>query len=267
MSMTVFRMIIDQSSSSPFVKPVIKLIGLGEPLLNPRIASMVRYAKRKGLEVTLVSNFALAKPKILEEFVEAQLDYLGVSMDSASPKVFEKIRVGAKFEDVVRNVKHVVKAKERMNSSRPLILFRTTIVEDNVKDTSAITEFAKSLDVDHVLFGNEIKSLKAAKGFSPLKLPVSEQSNSKEKRRAFTKSSVCPALRRCYITYDGRVLPCNYLMMMVPREEYASIEFGNINQNSLCSIWFSTKYRQFRVLKGLGYRFPFCSGCPLRTGS
>jgi len=247
------------------VKPAIKLIGLGEPLLNPRIVSMVRYAKRKGLEVTVVSNLTLAKPKILEEFVEAQLDYLGVSMDAASLKVFEKIRVGAKFEDVVSNVKHLVKKKERMNSSKPTILFRTTIGEDNIEEIPAIVELAKSINVDYVNFGNEIKSLKTTYGFSPLKIPVSERSNGKEKKSAVTKSSICPALRRCYITYDGKVMPCNYLMMLVPREEYPSIEFGNITQNSLRNIWFSTKYRQFRVLKGLGYQFPFCNGCPTRT--
>jgi radical SAM protein with 4Fe4S-binding SPASM domain len=241
---------------------VIKLIGLGEPLLNPNIGAMVRYAKRKGLEVTIVSNFSLVKPQILEELVEAQLDYLGVSMDAASSELFEKIRIGAKFEDVVNNVRHLVRLKQKTNSSKPIIIFRTTISEYNNEEIPAITELAKSLNVNYVIFGNEIRSLRRTYASTPLKIPaVCEQTNCKEKKSTVTKFSVCPALRRCYITYDGKVMPCNYLMMMVPREEYSSIAFGNITQNSFHKIWFSAKYRKFRLLKGLGYKFPFCKGC------
>jgi MoaA/NifB/PqqE/SkfB family radical SAM enzyme len=89
MSPNVFKLIIDQLVCLPFKKPTLRLVGLGEPLLNPHIISMVRYAKRKGFLVDLVSNFTLANPKTMEKLVETQLDYLGVSLDAASPKVFE----------------------------------------------------------------------------------------------------------------------------------------------------------------------------------
>ena len=95
MSMDIFKTIIDSVSSPLLVKPVTKLFGLGEPLLNPHISSMVQYAKEKGLEVDLVSNFTLVSRDISEKFIEAQLDSMSVSLDSASPEIFEKTIVSA----------------------------------------------------------------------------------------------------------------------------------------------------------------------------
>lgn len=109
MSSDVFKSIIHQSWLSRLVKPIIKIIGLGEPLLNPNVVSMVKHAKSNGLTVEVVSNFTLADLNLLESLVESQLDYLGVSMVAASPQVFERIRAGAKFEDVINNVKEILK--------------------------------------------------------------------------------------------------------------------------------------------------------------
>lgn len=261
MSMHVFRLIIDQLVCSPFGKPTIRLVGLGEPLLNPHIASMVRHAKRRGLFVELVSNFTLANPKILEELVEAQLDVLGVSLDAASPRVFEKIRVGAKFEDVIGNVKQFLKTRERMNSAKPTIYFLSTINEDNVEEIPAIAELAKSIGVDQVVFSNQTESRKRTYEHLRLKRNVSESSPCEENKSEKTKSSSC-GISRCYVTYDGKVLPCNILMMLIPRQAYSEFVFGDITQNSLRSIWFSKRYKQFRVLNAKGYHFHFCNGCP-----
>ena len=262
MSMDVFKLIIDQSVSLHLVKPVIKLIGLGEPLLNPHIASMVEYAKRKGLRVEIVSNFTTVNPKILAKFVEAQLDSLCVSLDAASPEIFERIRVGAKFDEVIGNVKSFLKIRKDMNSVKPRVFFNSTINEDNVKEIPAIVELAKSVGVDGVNFANQIVSNK--EGYEhPLFTTLSfEKSHGKTEVWTHGKVNNCPAMRRCYITSDGKVMPCNFLMELISREEYPRFQFGDITQSSFRSIWFSKRYRQFRVGKALGFHPYFCSSCP-----
>lgn len=262
MNMDVFKLIIDQSINSQFVKPVIKLIGLGEPLLNPKIAFMVEYAKRKGLTVETVSNFTIINPKVLEKLVEVQLDSLAISLDAASPQAFERIRVGAKFGEVINNIKLFLKIRENMNSVKPRVIFRTTITKENVKEIPAITELAKSIAVDDVGFTKQIVSDKEDYECPRFMTVGAEKSQGKTKFWIQKKTSTCPAMRRCYITYDGKVMPCNYLMEIMPRDKYPQFEFGDITKNSLHSIWFSKSYRQFRVRKALGFHPYFCNSCP-----
>jgi radical SAM protein with 4Fe4S-binding SPASM domain len=261
MSTDVFKSIIDKSWRSRLVKPIIKIIGLGEPLLNPNVLSMVKHAKSNGLTVEIVSNFTLADPKFSECLVEAQLDYLGVSVDAASPQVFERIRAGAKFEDVINNVKEILKIRKSQNSTKPKVFFRSTINKENSDEVPAIKELAKSIGVDYVIFSNQIVSSKEKDTQPSLTTHAS--------RKAYNaslwikkKTSLCPAMRRCYVTHDGKVMPCNFMMMLIPREDYPLFEFGNVTQNSLLSIWFSKRYKQFRIQKALGVHPYFCKNCP-----
>lgn len=261
MGMNVFKLTIDQSWRSRLVNPVIKIIGLGEPLLNPNVVSMIKYAKSKGLTVEIVSNFTLADPKLSEDLVEAQLDYLGISVDAASPQVFERIRVGAKFEDVITNIKEFLKIRKSQDSAKPEVFFRSTINEENSAEVPAIKALAKNVGVDRVVFSNQIKSSKENDTQLPLTTFKSKNPDN-AKSWVKKKSSSCPAVRRCYVTHDGKVMPCNFMMMLLPREDFPLFEFGDVTQNSLLSIWFSKKYRQFRVQKALGFHPYFCKNCP-----
>lgn len=266
MSMDVFKLIIDQSASSRLVKPVLKLIGLGEPLLNPHIGSMVEYAKKKGLYVDVVSNFTLGNPKIFEKFIEAQLDSLCVSLDAASPEVFERIRVGAKFDEVINNVKLFLGIRKSMNSVKPRVIFRSTINEDNAAEIPAIVELARSINIDGVGFTNQIVSGKENCEYPHLATPSFGKSQGKNRRLFMEANLCCPAMRRCYITFDGKVMPCNFLMEIIPRNEYPRFEFGDVTQDSLHSIWFSKRYKQFRVGKASGVHPYFCNSCPCLLG-
>lgn len=41
----------------------------------------------------------------------------------------------------------------------------------------------------------------------------------------------CVALKGCYITYDGKVLPCNRLTQLIPRKEYLPYYLGDLKKN------------------------------------
>jgi len=262
MSVDVFKTIIDWALSSLLVKPVTKLFGLGEPLLNPHISSMVQYAKKKGLEVGIVSNFTLVSRDISEKFIEAQLDSMCVSLDAASPEVFRKIRVGAELDEVIGNVELFLRIRKDMNSTKPQIFFNSTINRNNVKEIPAIVKLARNVGVDGVNFANQI-----VPGTKRYEYPLFEtlrfgKSHGEADVWVQEKASICPALRRCYVTFDGKVMPCNFLMEIIPREKYQKFEFGDITKNSFRSIWFSNRYQQFRIRKTLGFHPYFCHSCP-----
>ena len=83
MDFAVYTGIID--SLEAFADPirVIRLYKEGEPLLNPRFADMVRYAKKsaKVLRVDTTTNASLLTPERSLEIIDAGLDRLNISVE------------------------------------------------------------------------------------------------------------------------------------------------------------------------------------------
>jgi MoaA/NifB/PqqE/SkfB family radical SAM enzyme len=70
---------------------VLSLTG-GEPFLNPDLARIARYAKRKGLIVYTGTNGTLLDEKRLKALKDSGLDALWISYESTDDTVFEKNR-------------------------------------------------------------------------------------------------------------------------------------------------------------------------------
>jgi len=151
-----------------------------------------------------------------------------------------------------------------MNSFKPRIFFRAAINANNANETEGITMLARTIGVDGAYFTNQIKPNKESLNQVPNIKPTFQESLSEQNSNILEEKSVCEVMRKCYITFDGKVLPCNYLMEMIPREKYWQFEFGDISCDSLRNIWLSTRYKQFRVRVASGYHPYFCSTCPIR---
>ncbi len=79
--------------------------------MHPRFFDMVRYAVARGLKVTTNSNMTLVNERRAAEFVASGLHTLHISLDGATADTFERIRHGAHFERVLRNIDLVKAAK------------------------------------------------------------------------------------------------------------------------------------------------------------
>src|SRR5260221_5729804 len=77
----------------------------GEPLLHKEIVEFVRIAKDAGIiDVKLNTNATGLSERIARGLLDVGLDTLVFSVDSAVREQFEKIRIGAKFDQVVANI-------------------------------------------------------------------------------------------------------------------------------------------------------------------
>jgi radical SAM protein with 4Fe4S-binding SPASM domain len=266
MSFELFKSIIDQFKQRSFLRRKIDLTGVGEPLLNPKLMPMIEYAKGHGLEVSFVSNFTLMNQETATELIKAKLDRLYISVDAGSREIFEKMRPGADFETVTDNVRLFVEARKNQNADTPKLVFRSTISEDNAGETAALIRLAEILGVDGIVFFPQLvprKRYYSSDLFAPpsradTSLAVVENSTPSPER-----APICRSYSRCYITFDGKVLPCPCLTQMIPREQYSRFQFGDIQNSPFVKIWFSTKYRQFRVRGALGRPYmSLCKYCP-----
>ena len=100
----------------------VSLFGLGEPLLNGHLAAYVRRLSAAGVEVAFTTNATLVDDRKAEELATAGLDRVTVSIDGATPGVYESIRVGARFDDVVSGIRAFAKARRRFGRPRSLSL-------------------------------------------------------------------------------------------------------------------------------------------------
>jgi radical SAM protein with 4Fe4S-binding SPASM domain len=262
-----FRSIINQLRRSRFGTLQVDLTGVGEPLLNPNLISMIKYAKRGGFKVGFTSNLTILNESMAEELVNTNLDYLYVSFDGATKETFEKLRVGANFEKVISNIEFLLKKRTERKKSELLVKLTATVSYGNSKEILDLVKIAEDLGVNSINFNRQIIPGKEhwKHEFRAITL---------WKRRAIASVKIgrmaiplrrpqpCVALKGCYITYDGKVLPCNSLIQIFPRKEYNRVQVGDLKQNTLDEIWFSKSYRLFRTHLALGRHPFFCKYCP-----
>lgn len=268
MPLQLFKSIIDQLKNSNFVLRRLDLTGLGEPLFHPNLVNMIKYATDYGFKVSLTSNFTLINKENSLDLIDSELDYLYVSFDGASKSTFEKMRIGTNFEKIVDKVKLFIKMRKELNSKKPKLMFETTISEDNVQEVPQIVELAESLRVDGIYFFREVKPGKrdyADDSFSLMDLKDLAKSSIEILVNQPDKAGFCVGMFGCYITFDGKVLPCNRLIQLASRKEYVRYQFGDLNRNSLSEIWFSDSYKRFRRRLALGMTSSFCKSCPTKA--
>ncbi len=111
MSWEVFRKIIDRIDSIPNYSPRVALHMNGEPALHKEFIRFCRYAASKGLYTFIHTNGTLLHPKIAKELIEAGLSEISFSFEGEDPELYEKIRVNAKFDIVVRNIRELLRVR------------------------------------------------------------------------------------------------------------------------------------------------------------
>jgi radical SAM protein with 4Fe4S-binding SPASM domain len=244
----------------------VTLVGLGEPLLHPQLFSIIRSAKERGLIVSLISNFTLIDRETSLSLINSGLDYLFVSFDSGTKSVFEKIRTGASFEEVIDKVKLFVKTKKEVKAKTPAFFLKSTVSRRNSKEIRQLISLAGSLGVEGINFG---------KLFGEEKDYIHDPScflNMEEFNGSVTiidpceigKFYQCDGLAGCYITFDGRVLPCGIMMQAISRSEYPRFQLGDLRIDTIDRVWRSGKFKQFRKqIKSHSQPYlPICEECP-----
>lgn len=109
MDFDLYKKIIDDLCMFENPIKVLRLYKDGEPLLNPRFADMVRYAKERGcaLQVDTTTNGSLLSPEKNLEIISAGLDRIHVSLNGLSDKAYREFTsYKMNFNKLVENIRH-----------------------------------------------------------------------------------------------------------------------------------------------------------------
>jgi MoaA/NifB/PqqE/SkfB family radical SAM enzyme len=254
----------------------VDFTGGGEPLRNPHLVEMVQAAKNAGCEVGFSTNGTRLTPQVSEQLVESGLDWISFSIDAASAELYQAIRRGARFDEVIENVSALrdLIASRQGRGPRMMMVFVMMVGElRNVHELPAFVELAHSLGVEQVIAKNLDVILKDAddqrRFFSHTAEPDQEieQVLAEARLRAKTlgiklrfyslrpqEVTVCEhnPLQSLFINWEGVVSPCITLSyatsrifdgkrIQVPCERY-----GDVRLDDLPEIWEKSDYRDFR---------------------
>lgn len=280
LSFNDFKAIVEQFPKLKWVN----LTGEGDAFLNKDYTEMIKYLKSKNIVVFLVDSFDLLNEDISEELIRIGVDGIWVSMDAATKKTYEKIKVGCNFERSIKNISKMIELKKRMKSPIPELSFRYIVTTLNLHEMPQFVELVYSLrDRDALGAGSRIEfagllvfkeiehyfvpkipeqilqaTLNKAKELN-LKVYFAHPTHSSE----LAHMKYCAAWAEPYIMMGGYVLPCCAVLMSNKRDFLRDYSFGNVLQKPFREIWYSKRYREFRraVCWDKGKVPILCKGC------
>jgi len=147
-----------------FKVPAVLFSG-GEPLVRPDLFELAAYARGLGLHVVLSTNGTLIDRKAAERFVELKFAYIGISLDSAIPKIHDSFRgMEGAFERTMRGFQHCRDVGQKVG-------LRLTLTRHTADNLDQIFDLIEERGIDRACFyhlcpagrGKDLSALSPAK--------------------------------------------------------------------------------------------------------
>jgi pyrroloquinoline quinone biosynthesis protein E len=274
MSIQLFEKVLDQFPTLL----IIKLQGMGEPLLNPYLFDMIKMASDRNCLVYTTINGTLLNEGNIKKIVESDLIAVTISLDGAKKETFESIRGNANFEKVISSTKKLLRSRK---GKLPEINVWMVISSDNYQEIPEMIKLCKDIGVDNLTVQLEMYSygkdsihekimehrIKEDSNFEAYKrqcteLAKREKMNFQFHQTSFDKHHPCLwPWTSLYVSAEGKIVPCCRI------GDPDVIHFGSIQEKRIKEIWNSDEYNQFRnAIKSNRIR-SFCRQCYHRFGS
>jgi len=209
--------------------PSMKFNWRGEPLLYPRLAELIAYAKKRGILETIINtNATCLTEETASALIDAGLDLIIYSFDGGSKESYERMRPGRfkdnHFDEVYGNIRRFAAIRAAKGAAFPrtkiqMILTDETFAErerfyalfdDYVDDVSVkqYTERGGKLSELDVATQQRLQQALAGRNLAP-DTPFFRDKDGK----LFVAAGRLPCeqpYQRLLVTYDGRAGMCCY---------------------------------------------------------
>lgn len=233
---------------------------IGEPLISPWFDYFCQKCKNYGVLLDITSNGTLLTRKKILEILPCLLD-IKISFDGARKETFEKIRKGADYTLLLKNIENFVSLRNKA-SSKATITLQMTLFNFNYTELPELIQLAKEKGVDRVKayhvfsYSDEIdkfslmanpaelekfeevrfKSLELARKIG-MEVSIAEppSKNPKIDKKTLVRQECRLPWAECFIDYDGSVYPCH---------THNHLAYGNIFSQTAEDVW-NSEYAQY----------------------
>lgn len=147
-----------------FKVPVILFSG-GEPLLRPDFFDLIKYAKEKGIRVTISTNGTLITPDLARDIKNAGVSYVGISLDGIGSNNDRFRGKKGAFDAALNGIRHCRHLDQKVG-------LRFTINKHNFNELPDIFRLLEAEDIPRVCFYHLVYS---GRGSKMIKEDISHQ--------------------------------------------------------------------------------------------
>jgi len=255
-----FKKFVDEAGDTLIY---IILWSWGEPILNPDLSKMIRYAADRNILTVTSTNLNQLNESRAEELIHSGLSALIIAVDGTTEESYAAQRAGGSLNRVLNNVRMLVEAKKANGGSGPLLNLRMVVSRDNEHEVEKFREMAIKLGVDLVSY--KAFSTRQDGSADPENdrrfAPRQERFRWYQYGRGF-RTDTGKGKYRCRFPWtkptlfpDGEIISCEF-------DLHYQHAFGNINNCHFDEIWFSPEAEDFRKrFQQNRDRFLFCRNC------
>lgn len=218
MKFDLFKKIIDEVEGNI---DGLTFASRGEPTLIKDFDKYLKYCEGKFLGLKINTNVTLFNEKLINTLLSSDIQTLVLSIDESNKENYEKIRVNAKFDKIMKNLEMLKEIREKNYKNSKLKVRISGVKINKDQNIEEINKFYKD-------FADEI----ALVNYTPWESSYENEVNQ--------ISDPCSDLfRRMFIWWDGKANPCDY--------DYKSLlskwdaKFLTVNE-----IWNSNYYNEIR---------------------
>ncbi len=210
------------------------LFNWGEPLLHPQIAAIVRMFQTKRIFTSISTNLNTRNNKVMEEVIEAGLDYLTVSFSGVTQEVYEQYHRRGRFDLLRENLIRITDYKRKHHLRKPILELKFLRFQYNRHEVEPARRLAAEL-------GAEVFNNFPAGGAQEVIVGPD-----KDPQKFFPVFNYCHQLWHAVVlNADGGIAPCCYLF-------FKKDDLGDFARNSLREIRNNRTYVTARQLFDTG---------------
>lgn len=192
----------------------------GEPTLHPKIFDMIRYAKRKDIDVAMSTNGTTLNEATTESLLGSGVDIFIISFDAAdNPEYYEQIRKNADYHKVFSNIKNFINTKKNRKPFTIIQTIRLKGSENADKFLKKVLPKCNNLTISNKPFDEWGGKVERINRLSTVDIRYAQYPRLCEK-----------IWRTAMIYYDGTVVPCS-------RCYDKKFALGKFPEQSLREIW------------------------------
>jgi len=148
MSLELFERVVEASRTAY----ELYLFGDGEVLLDvPRHLAMIWriYQQDPKCRLGFSTNGKLLTPEVYELYSTAGIEYIQVSVDAATKGLYETMRRGGNFDELLLNLEGIATFRRRSTMRYPRLHLATVISRQNFRELPLLAKFAKEYDFSY----------------------------------------------------------------------------------------------------------------------